>query len=184
MTHMSVREPSSCSEWCAADGTRLVIRPIRPEDAAREQAFVQALSPVSRQLRFMDAVRELSPAQLERFTHPDPVREFALVALRRRPGQPDEQVAVARFAVDASGEGCEFALAIADAWQRHGLGRHLMTRLIDAATARGLPVMWGQVLADNHAMLALARALGFAAEPLPGEPGVRRVILPLDTPAQ
>jgi acetyltransferase len=170
------------AEWRAADGTRLLIRPMRPDDAVREQAFVQGLSAASKQLRFMNAVRELSPRQLQRFTHPDPAREFVLVALRQCAGSPDEQVAVARFALDAGGEGCEFAIAVADPWQRRGLGRHLMTRLIDAARARGLRVIWGQVSAGNHGMLALARALGFGIRTAGDEPGVRQVILRLDQP--
>jgi len=179
MTYEPDDARGSPREWRAADGTRLTIRPMLPEDAAREQAFVQGLSQASKQLRFMNAVRELSPRQLQRFTNPDPAREFALVALRPGAGQPDEQVAVARFALDAGGEGCEFALAVADAWQRRGLGRHLMARLIEAATARGLRVMWGQVSADNAGMLALARALGFEIRTPADEPSVRRVILRL-----
>jgi acetyltransferase len=171
-------------QWRAADGERLTIRPMQPGDAAREQAFVQALSSASRHLRFMNAVRELSPRQLQRFTHPDPAREFALVALRQQPGRPDEQVAVARFALDAADEGCEFAIVVADAWQRRGLGRYLMGRLIEAAAARGLHVLWGQVSADNAGMLALARALGFAVTTPGDEPGVRRVILRLDRPGR
>ena len=59
----------------------MVIRPIGPEDARREQAFVRGLSPESRYFRFMNTLRELSPEMLERFTHPDPAREIALVAL-------------------------------------------------------------------------------------------------------
>lgn len=186
MTAASVGAGEAPGDWLAADGTRLAIRPIRPDDAAREQAFVRGLSPDSRQRRFMDAVRELAPAQLARFTRIDPAREVALVALRRVDGQreDEEEVAVARFATDADGVGCEFAIVVADAWQRRGLGRHLMRRLIEAATRRGLRYIWGQVLADNHGMLALARSLGFAVEPVPQEPGLRRVILMLESPGR
>jgi acetyltransferase len=180
MTYDPAEAPGASCEWRAADGTRLTIRPMRPEDAAREQAFVQGLSQASKQLRFMNAVRELSPRQLQRFTNPDPAREFALVALRQGAGRPDEQVAVARFALDADGEGCEFALAVADDWQRRGLGRFLMARLIEAAAARGLRIIWGQVSTDNAGMLALARSLGFGIVTQGGEPGVRQVILRLD----
>lgn len=143
MTYEPGEAGAPAAEWRAADGTRLLIRPMRPDDAARE---------------------------------------FVLVALRQCAGSPDEQVAVARFALDAGGEGCEFAIAVADPWQRRGLGRHLMTRLIDAARARGLRVIWGQVSAGNHGMLALARALGFGIRTAGDEPGVRQVILRLDQP--
>lgn len=169
-------------EWVAPDGTRVAIRPIRPDDAAREQAFVQALSPQSRQQRFMNAVRELSPVQLAQFTRPDPAREFVLVALLRQEDGVETQLAVARFAIGDDATSCEFAIVVADAWQQRGIGHELMTRLIAEATRRGLRRMSGDVLSDNHGMLALARALGFSVSPAPGEPGVRQVILRLGLP--
>ena len=43
------------------DGTPVTIRPIRPDDAELEQAFVRNLSHESRDYRFMDTVRERSP---------------------------------------------------------------------------------------------------------------------------
>jgi len=176
------REPQDV--WIAVDGTALVIRPIDPDDAAREQAFVRELSPHSRRLRFMGALRELSPAQLARFTHIDVAREFALVALQRDADGNEVQVGVARFATRADARSCEFGIVIADAWQGRGLGRHLMTRLIRAAAGRGLQRMSGEVLADNHAMLALARSLGFTVEAAAGDPSLRHVVLLLDARPQ
>jgi acetyltransferase len=170
--------------WTAADGSTLLIRSIRPEDASLEAAFVRDLSPQSRQLRFMSALRELTPLQLERFTRIDPAREVALVALGRDPQGLERQVAVARYVVDATGRRCEFAIAVADAWQRRGLGKHLMERLIAAARRGGLEAISGTVLAGNEGMLALARRLGFTVAALPGEPGLRRVTLMLDVGAR
>ncbi len=169
-------------EWIARDGTRVVVRPIGPDDAAREQAFVQALSPRSRQQRFMHAIRELSPVQLARFTRPDPACEFALAALLRAADGVETQLAVARFVTGDDAGSCEFAIVVADAWQQRGLGHELMARLIEEATRRGLRRMVGRVLADNQGMLALARALGFSVAPAPDEPGVRQVILMLGLP--
>jgi len=179
MTKVPAVPAETAGEWRAADGARLWIRSIRPDDAALEQAFVRGLSAQSRHLRFMDAIRELSPLQLTRFTRIDLEREVAMVALQRREDGVEEQVAVARFVTLPDGEHCEFALAVADAWQRRGLGRHLMTQLVDLAVQRGLRTMTGEVLAGNDGMLALARSLGFAIEAVPGDPGARRVILTL-----
>ena len=69
------------------DGTDILIRPITPEDAGREQDFVRSLSPDSRYFRFLNTVRELSPDMLYRFTHPDPQRELALGIDRHRRGE-------------------------------------------------------------------------------------------------
>jgi acetyltransferase len=62
------------------DGTPVTIRPIRPEDAAIERDFVNALSEQSKYLRFMYALKEITPAMLSRFTQIDYDREMALIA--------------------------------------------------------------------------------------------------------
>src|SRR5690242_3371625 len=67
--------------WRPAGLPHLTLRPIRPEDADIEKAFVQALSPEGRYFRFMDTVKELSPALLVRFTQIDYDRDMALIAV-------------------------------------------------------------------------------------------------------
>ena len=42
-------------------GERLIIRPIRPEDAAQHAMFFQRLSPEDIRYRFFTAMRDLSP---------------------------------------------------------------------------------------------------------------------------
>ncbi|MGL4553054.1 MAG: GNAT family N-acetyltransferase, partial [Gemmataceae bacterium] len=48
-----------------------------------------------------------------------------------------------------------------DAHQKQGLGRHLLTRLIEIARQRGVRRLVGQVLRENGPMLALTASLGF-----------------------
>ncbi|HZR02923.1 MAG TPA: GNAT family N-acetyltransferase [Burkholderiales bacterium] len=156
------------------DGTTVYVRPISGEDAEREQAFVRALSPQSRYFRFLSGIRELTPQAIDRFTHPDPAREIALVALTSL--LPDaEQVGVARCAWRAQGEEAEFAIVVADAFQGKGLGWNLMTHLIACAKSRAVPRIWGLVLANNSRMLDLMRALGFRVEEA-DDPRLRRVV--------
>jgi acetyltransferase len=138
------------------DGRLVRVRPIRPEDAARELRFFNRLSDKSRFQRFMQYVRELSPRMLARFTQLDYDRELALVALWE-----GEFVAVGRYAPNADGMTAEFALAVADDWQGKGLGHKLLEKLCDAARAAGYRALYGQILDANRDMLALARHLGF-----------------------
>lgn len=144
------------------DGTPLTIRPIRPEDAESEQAFVRELSDEARQFRFMYSLKELTPAMLAQFTQIDYSREMALVAFTEEAGTPVQQ-GVARYVINPDGESCEFAIVVSDKRQHQGIGTRLMTALIEAARDQDLRSMEGTVLAENKAMLQLMKDLGFAS---------------------
>jgi len=160
--------------WQLADGRNITIRPIRPEDAEIEQAFVRGLSEEARYFRFMFSVRELSRDMLLRFTQIDYSREMALIAVTFEQDKEIE-LGVARFAINPEGESCEFALVIADAMQGIGLGQRLMTALMDAARAKGLKVMVGEVLKTNNNMLKLMNRLGFSIEDRLDDDNIKRV---------
>jgi GNAT superfamily N-acetyltransferase/predicted CoA-binding protein len=148
------------------DGAMVRVRPIRPEDAALEQRFFEALSERSRYQRFMHELRHLPPPMLARFTQLDYDRELALVALA--PGGA-EFIGVGRYAPNPDGESAEFALTVADAWQGRGLGRALLERLCRCARAAGYRSLEGHVLNANRDMLDLALRLGFAEAGRDGE---------------
>jgi len=164
--------------WQPREGPQVTLRPIRPEDAEMEQAFVKRLSTESRYFRFMDTLRELTPLMLVRFTQIDYDREMAFVATVPEDGRETE-VAVARYVTNPDGESCEYAIVVADGWQGRGLGRRLMEQLIAVARARGLRSMMGHVLAENRGMLALAQQLGFTVGDSAEGPMVKRVLLAL-----
>jgi len=71
-------------------------------------------------------------------------------------------VGSATFLIGSEPSTCEFAIAVATDYGRTGLGRALMTALIDTARRRGLKEMEGFVLAANQPMLQLAARLGFS----------------------
>jgi acetyltransferase len=165
-------------EVALADGTRITIRPIRPEDAAIEGDFVRNLSDESRYFRFMDSLRELSPQMLSHFTRVDYDRHMALIAVVSD-AERETEIAVARYIMTDDGSSCEFAIVVADAWQRKGLGSLLMRHLMEAARRRGLRTMFGDVLASNHGMLEMTRRLGFHARFDDGDTRLMRVEIQL-----
>ncbi|GBG01313.1 acetyltransferase [Azospira sp. I13] len=165
-------------DWVLPDGQVVVVRPIRPEDAELEKAFVAALSDESKYFRFMDTLRELTQSMLVRFTQIDYDREMAFVAVTEEGGQ-EVQVGVSRYVSNPDGETVEFALAVADGWQKRGVGRKLMSALIDCARAKGYRAVVGDVLALNSKMFKLMTSLGFTIHPHPEDPAVKRVIKPL-----
>jgi len=166
-------------DWQLPDGRTVTIRPIRPEDAELEQEFVKRMSDESKYYRFMDTLRELTQAMLVRFTQIDYDREMALVATMRGDDGKDIEIGVARYVTNPDGESVEFALAVADDWQKHGIGRKLMTALIDCARAKGFRTVVGDVLSLNSKMFRLMTSLGFTIHPHPEDPAVKRVVKPL-----
>jgi acetyltransferase len=163
----------------AKDGTQVTIRPIKPEDVRMEQEFVRALSPESRYMRFMNTIREVSPAQLVRLTQIDYDREMAFVATVDAEGT-EKEIGVVRYATNPDGESCEFAIVVADDWQGKGLARRLMGTLIDTARDNGLRYMHGDFLAENSRMLAFVSSLGFVLSTHPEDPGLKRGVLVLN----
>lgn len=158
-----------------SDGERIIIRPIRPEDAEMEQNFIRELSPESRYFRFMASLNELSHADLAHLTQPDYDREMALIALYGLSKETMIELGVSRYAVNPDNRTAEFAIVVDDKWQGRGLGSALMNHLIRIAKERGLGALNGVVLADNGKMLQLMRRLGFTIKNSPDDPGLKRV---------
>lgn len=162
------------SQWQLADGTDITIRPIRPEDAELVQAFVRGLSEESKYFRFMSSMHELTETMLVRFTQIDYSREMALIAVTLVQGR-EVELGVARYAINPDGDSCEFALVVADSFQGKGLGQKLMSMLMEAARSKGLNIIEGEVLSNNHNMLKLMMRLGFAVKTSDDDQGVMKV---------
>ena len=169
------------TSWELMDGTRITVRPIRPEDAEIERDFVRNLSPQAKYFRFMHALHELTQEMLVRFTQIDYDREMAFIAVvQQQPAQQqavqrgdnDIEIGVARYVMNPDRHSCEFALVVADEWQKKGIGSYLMTQLMQTAKNRGFNTMVGEVLADNKHMLDLAQHLGFSQHPHELDPGI------------
>jgi acetyltransferase len=157
------------------DGTNITVRPIRPEDAEMEQTFVRNLSERAKYFRFMQTLEELTPPMLARFTQIDYDREMALIAVVNQPDGTEIEIGVCRYVINPDGKSCEFAIVVADQWQRRGIAHRLMGQLMEAARHRDLEIMDGDILASNHEMIALAKTLGFSVTTSKEDPNVRRV---------
>ncbi|WP_439849737.1 GNAT family N-acetyltransferase [Pseudomonas syringae] len=149
--------------WVAPlnDGTHVLIRPLKTEDRAREFAFIKNLSSESRHFRFLVTMQEPGEPLLDQLMDIDYQQRMAYIALHMDDGLLTE-IGVARYAADDS-EQCESAIAVADAWQRKGLGKQLMGHLIDAARLNGFQHMTSMDAASNSHMRHLARSLGFTS---------------------
>ena len=159
------------------DGTRALIRPIRPDDKERLAEGLRQLSPRSRYLRFHAAVRELTDEQLRYLTEVDYVDHMAWVALN--PDKPDEPgMAVARYVRLADEPSvAEAAVTVLDRYQGQGLGTALLRMLAASALDNDIHTFRNYVLAENTAMLELFDEIG--AKRTDEGAGVYRVDVPL-----
>jgi acetyltransferase len=156
------------------DGTALMMRPIRPEDEAMLVAFHRTLSEGSVRQRYLAPLlldRRTTHERLIRVCFSDYDRDIALIAEHRPPGGATEIVAVGRLTRASVHDDAEFALLVADAWQRRGLGTELLRRIVDIARAEHIDRVTATMLPDNSAMMRIAASLGFTvrAEPRDAE---------------
>ena len=141
-------------------GQQVTLRPLRPDDLTIEEAFLQGLSLETRSNRLLGGAIKLSHAYLERLTNVDYPREMAFAATLML-DDTERMIGVARYATCEDGRSCEFAIVIADAWQRRGIGRRMIDKLAVVARSAGLSEMHGEVLAGNRAMHGMMKNLGF-----------------------
>lgn len=143
------------------DGIRVTVRPIRPEDEPLIIDMHGRYSERSIRMRFFSLVKTLSRDSLIRLCHLDYDREMALVA-ELKADDRTQVLGVSRYYLNPATGVAEYALIVEDAHHRQGLGRYLLTRLIEIARERGVKKLVGQVLRENWQMLALTASLGFA----------------------
>lgn len=141
-----------------ADGTRVLMRPLRPEDAAYYPEFAAHVTLQDSRLRFFSAIKELSDERISELTHIDYDRAMAFIAVDEA---ADVMLGVVRLHLDADRRGGEYAVIVRSALKGQGLGWLMMRRMIDYARSIGLGRVHAQVLAENTAMLNMCAEFGF-----------------------
>jgi acetyltransferase len=153
--------PSELEEAAEWGGRTLLLRPIRPEDTPRHRQFLAQIAPRDLYTRFFTGVRELPERDLAHLTQIDYDRDMAFLAMQGDPSGAEEILGVARACTDPGNDAAEFAVLVRSDLKGRGLGKLLMRKLIRYCADRGIRELWGSVMADNEAMLQLARSLGF-----------------------
>ena len=122
---------------------------------------VADLSADGRYCRFMTGLNELPETLAERFACIDYRNHVALLAEVFEDGR-ETMIGEARYVVDERDpETCEFAIAVADDWQAHGIARAMLERLERQAASTGIRRMVADTLVTNKAMIQLAGRTGY-----------------------
>ena len=153
------------------NGTPVTFRVMRPDDEPLEKAFIDGLSLQSKHSRFFLNIKQLPPALMNAFTHPDYPRSCAFIATVGD-GDSEQQIGVARYMPTETAGTAEFAVVVADAWQGCGIATQLLRGLTTAAAIAGIKRLQGLMLRDNKAMHKLAQAQGYTITRDPRDAGL------------
>jgi len=138
-------------------GVEISFRVVRPDDAPALQRLHARCSERTIYLRFFGPMKNLSDELARYFASTDGVDQFGLVALH--PQDPEEIIAVVRYARKPGDERAEYAALVEDSWQGQGIGAALTHRLIDEARGNRVGSFYALVKGANKRMLNVLRHL-------------------------
>jgi RimJ/RimL family protein N-acetyltransferase len=147
------------------DGTKVTVRAIRADDAARILDAFGKLDQEAIYRRFFSPKRELSSAELKQLTEVDFDQVVALVATTRERGV-ETLLGGARYAVEPgeAPQSAELAFLTGEAHRGRGIASLLLRSLIQLAREAGLLRFEADVLAENQSMLNVFRRTGMKME--------------------
>jgi acetyltransferase len=172
------------------DGTKVLLRPIKPEDEmlwldmfksfseetvfrTGDQDLLLLHAKVGEIFTFFRIIKETPHELRTRYCNIDYDREIGIVAEIEKDGQ-NKFIGVTRLSLDpGSIERAEFALVVTDEWHGLGLGSEFVDFTIHLAKDKGLKVIHGVVLKENIPMITLCREKGFKV--MDGDPGEYKV---------
>ncbi|MDY6844312.1 MAG: bifunctional GNAT family N-acetyltransferase/acetate--CoA ligase family protein [Thermodesulfobacteriota bacterium] len=147
------------TEVLLKDGSKIMIRPIKRDDAENYLDFVSRLSPRSRYFRF-HSLQESKREDAIRFCTVDYTHTFAFVAEVLR-NHHQEIVAIGHYYRLPKKQSAEVAFTIEDNYHRKGIGTKLMELLTGVARDHGITAFEADVLSENKEMMTVFRDYGF-----------------------
>jgi acetyltransferase len=150
------------------DGTKVTIRPIRPEDEPAMVRFHEGLSDRSVYFRYfhmLNLTQRVAHERLTRICFIDYDREMALVAEVKDPSTGERHIiGVGRLTQVHATHDAEFAILVTDHYQGRGLGTLLLGQLLDIAKAEGVQTVMADMLSENRDMQRVCERYGFKVE--------------------
>jgi acetyltransferase len=152
-------------------GERLLLRPVRADDAPRFVEGAKRCSSEDLRFRFLSSIQNLSDQLLAQLTQIDYERQMAFVV----EGLKGDIMAVTRLVRDGCKKSAEYTIIVRSDLQKQGLGTLAQKLLLDYAASLGIKEVWGLMDTENRRALNLATKLGFSRVFQFGQPFVRVV---------
>ena len=156
MTSIPIAVPHMGETLVLPNGYRATINWITADAKPLLEAAMLRLSPESSRRRFFTPRFRLSERELTFLTSPDGIRHYALGVSGRADDGSVEGIGTARFVrLKEEPSTAEIALTVIDPFQRMGIGKALLVRLVRAAAVRGIERLRALVLPENAPVIAL-----------------------------
>lgn len=151
---------SLVTETQMKDGTKVILRPIKPEDEPMWFDMLDNTSKESIYQRFRYDFFYDSHEVATQFCFIDYDREIAIVAEIEEEGTK-KLIGIGRLIADPDMEVMEYAILITDAWQKKELGLTITRYSMEVAKNRGIKALKAETTRDNKPMLSVFRKLNF-----------------------
>lgn len=118
-----------------------------------------------RYLHTLKLSQRVTHERLTRICFSDYSREWPLVIERKGENAGEYEIlGVGRLTRSRIEDEAEFAILVADKYQKQGLGSELLRRLIDIGRKEGFKRIVGLILPENYEMQRVSEKLGFVTE--------------------
>lgn len=148
----------------AKDGVSVWVRLLRQKDTHHLVSLFDHMGPESRYRRFHQVADNVPVSQVweeaERIATAVPEEQLGLIAFSSLPGEGEVAVGVARV-VWLSEKTAEVAMSVRDDRQGQGIGKRLLTMVLEMAQISGAERVVGTVQNDNDPMWHLFTKLPF-----------------------
>ena len=159
------------------------IRPISPADRGPLTRFYAALSTDSVEARFHGALPTIPARTARFFCGPDHQHREGLVA--ETVGEEASPKIIGHVCIEPiTPDLAEVAIAVADAWQHHGVGRAMLAEAMDWARKHDVGRLLASMRWNNSAMLELLRSTDQAMTFGDSDGGIIDVILDVGAATQ
>ena len=164
--HLAIRPyPDDLVEKAVlADGTPIIVRPIKPEDEPMWHELLAGCSTKTLWQRFQYLFKSETHEAAIRFCFVDYDRELAAVAEANIDGRR-KLLGVARLVGDVTRDRAEFAILVGEPWQGKGLGKVLTEYCLKHADRIEAREVYGITHRTNDRMIKLFKQFGFEIGP-------------------
>jgi RimJ/RimL family protein N-acetyltransferase len=146
-------------EFMLKNNTKIVVRPSKASDVNGLQNLFYQLPPEDVYTRFFRNLKCLSVSEAEHLCNVDYNKEMAFV-ITAGERENEKIVGSSFYAVNPSTHMADVAYMVLHEWQGMGLGTILQQRMVEYAKSKGLKGFTADILANNRAMLSLAKKCG------------------------